>query len=348
MKCVSAQRGLSLVEVMVALALAMILTLGLTQIFVANSQSFRMAEASSRVQETGRLATGFLAREIRNADYWGCLRDLTNLNSTLNDDSAFNVDALMRGLDVEDGVGAGGSDRLALGGVNGNSDIEVTFQPSQQAANLRVNESESFNDGDIVIVTNCKNGDVFEITDVKDANEVVVHNAGSSTGGVGNSTQKLSTNYNDDPNGARVFRPRSQRFYLQDNGGRRELVTDGVNVFGNLSGTGTYSSAVALLEDVQDFQVQLGVDSNGDDRVDSWEDSDGTAAQADSAIAIRYSLLIRSPDDNVTDGGVSYCYPGWLDCESDLTLLTQVAATDTFFYRVYTTTTSLRNRIGGG
>jgi type IV pilus assembly protein PilW len=347
-----AQRGLSLIEVMVALALSLILTLGLTQIFTANSKSFRVAEASARTQEVGRLATMIIGREIRNAAYWGCLGNSGlqdgRLNSILVDDGTYDVGALLRGLDAENNSGAGDSDVLYLGGVDGNSAISVTFQPSTNAANLQVNDNSSFNENDILIVTNCKQGDVFQVTNVNSSNDVVVHNSGNTSDGPGNSTQALSTNYNDDPEGASVFRPRQQRFYLKDNAdGRRELVTDGVGITG--SGIGNFSTPVALLQDVMDFQIQFGVDSSGNGQVNAWEDPKGLTAdgrlQADDTIAVRLSALVRSPEDGITSGGQSYCYPGWVDCEGDNTLLSQAAADDTFLYRAYTTTMTIRNRM---
>ena len=345
------QSGLSIIEVIVALALSLIITLGLTQIFTSNSQSFRVSEASARIQETGRLATSIIGREIRNSSYWGCLgsqgvRD-GRLNSILND-TGFDVGALLRGLDAEDNQGAGNSDVLYLGGVNGNSAVRVTFQPSQQAANLRVDDSDSFNENDILIVTNCSEGDIFQVTNLNTNNEVVVHNSGNVSDGPGNSTQALSTNYNDDPDGASVFRPRQQRFYLQDNAnGARELVTDGVGITG--SGIGNFSTPVALLQDVIDFQIQFGVDGDQDGQVNAWEDPVGLAAagrtQADNTIAVRLSVLVRSPNDGVTDGAQEFCFPGWLDCVADDTLLTTANANDTFLYRVYSTTITMRNRI---
>ena len=166
--------------------------------------------------------------------------------------------------------------------------------------------------------------------------------------GPGNSTQALSTNYNDDPDGASVFRPRQQRFYLQDNAnGARELVTDGVGITG--SGIGNFSTPVALLQDVIDFQIQFGVDGDQDGQVNAWEDPVGLAAagrtQADNTIAVRLSVLVRSPNDGVTDGAQEFCFPGWLDCVADDTLLTTANANDTFLYRVYSTTITMRNRI---
>ncbi|ROQ38809.1 type IV pilus assembly protein PilW [Marinobacter sp. 3-2] len=351
MRISASQAGLSIIEVIVALALSLIITLGLTQIFTSNSQSFRVSEASARIQETGRLATSIIGREIRNASYWGCLgsqgvRD-GRLNSILND-TGFDVGALLRGLDAENDSGVDNSDILYLGGVNGNSQISVTFQPSQQAANLQVDDSDSFNLNDILIVTNCSQGDIFQITNLNTNNEVVVHNSGNVSDGPGNSTQALSTNYNDDPNGASVFRPRQQRFYLQDNGnGTRELVTDGVGISG--SGIGNFSTPVALLQDVIDFQIQFGVDSNQNGQVNNWEDPIGLTVagrtQADNTIAVRISVLVRSPNDGVTDGEQEYCFPGWLDCVANAGLLTTSNANDTFLYRVYSTTISMRNRI---
>ncbi|SFR86452.1 type IV pilus assembly protein PilW [Marinobacter daqiaonensis] len=344
------QRGLSLIEIMVALTLGLILTLGLTQIFVANSQSFRLAEASSRVQESGRIGTSVLSREIRNADYWGCLRDLSELTSILNDSAAFDVEALLRGIDAEDGVGPGNSDRLYLGGVAGNAEASIVFQPALPAATMQVDDPSTIFQDDILIVTNCLSGDIFQVTnDPANNNSVQVnHNTGNAA--PGNATQALSMDYNEDPNGGSIFRPRQQRFYLRDNGaGIRELVIDGVNVNGVSGNTGVFSAPTAIIEHVRDFQLQLGLDTTGNGQVNNWIDPPGLAAagqvQADSALAVRFSFLIRSPEDGVTDGGQSYCYPGWLDCAANPGSETTVAANDTFFYRVYTTTASLRNRI---
>lgn len=351
-KLIRRQSGLSLIEIMVALTLSLILTLGLVHIFTSNSQSFRLAEASSRIQESGRMALGILSREIRNADYWGCLQDTSDLNNMLNTGSSFNVEALMRGVDAENNVGPGGSDMLYLGGVAGGAEAKVTFVPSPGAATMAVDDSSSLTVGDILIVTNCKAGDIFQMTGPSSSSSVqVVHNTGTvSSGGPGNATQTLSLDYNQDPGGGGIFRPRQQRFYLVDNAtdGRRELITDGVNVRAGAT-SGTITGASALMSNVVNFQLQFGVDTNGNGRVNVWEDPIGLTAagrqQADRAIAIRTSFLIRSDRDGLTDGSQSFCFPGWLDCEDDASLLSTAA--DTFLYRVYTTTTSLRNRVGG-
>lgn len=344
------QRGLSLIEIMVALTLSLILTLGLVHIFTANSQSFRLAEASARIQESGRMAMGILSREVRNSDYWGCLRDPSVLNSILN--PVGDVDRLLRGLDAENGTGPDGSDRLILGGAGGTSNAQVQFVPTLGAATMQVNDVSQISQGDILIITNCQAGDILQVSNDPSANNSVQvnHNTGNSQGPPGNETSDLSFDYPKDPNGGQIFTPKQQRFYLRDNNGRRELVTDGVNVrTGGTTNAGAFSTPVALLEDVRNFQVQLGIDINGDGRVNNWNDPGGLDAAgeslADRAVAVRMSFLIRSPQNNVTSGGQSYCFPGWLDCDATPADLTTVADDDRFLYRVYSSTVTLRNRV---
>lgn len=350
MKTIKRQSGLSIIEIMVALTLSLILTLGLVHIFTSNSQSFRMAEASARIQESGRMALGMVAREVRNADYWGCLSsDVSLPDNMLNNDAAFDVDALLRGLDAENGTGPDGSDVLYLGGVEGGARAKVPFAPGAGTATLAVDHVDGDDPlvvGEILVVSSCKSGDLFQVTGVG-VGQVEFQQGGTHS--PGNMTETLGFDYNQDPAGGGIFRPRQQRFYLADTAdGRRELVTDGVHV-GAGAGTGTFSAPSALLSEVMDFQVQFGIDSTGNGRVNAWEDPVGLTVpgqnQADQAIAIRMSFLIRSDRDGLTDGSQSYCFPGWLDCEGDASLLT--TATDTFLYRVYTTTASLRNRAGG-
>ena len=341
------QKGFTIIEIMIALTLSLILVAGLTQIFVANSRTFNVSEASARTQETGRLALSILSREIRNADYWGCQGSegvmAGNIVNMLN--SGAGVDTLLRGLDGENntGPGAGGSDVLILGGTDPNSSRKVVKQPSAQSANIHLSDVTGIDQNDIVLVSNCQRGHMFQVTNDPDKNnsgkKVVVHNKGKVSSGPGNAFKDIQPSYNDDPNGAFLLQPMKRSYYLQDNvtTGRRELVRDGVVLLGT-------AGSVSLFEDVRNFQFQYGRDTNGNGQVNVWSDP-GDPNQADEAIAIRISLLIRSPDDGVTDGGQSYCYPGWLDCASDSNRLTISGTNDTFLYRVYTTTSTLRNRI---
>lgn len=61
------QAGISLIELMIAIALGLVLVAGATQIFMANSQAFRLQSNISATQETGRLGLEMLLADLRRA-----------------------------------------------------------------------------------------------------------------------------------------------------------------------------------------------------------------------------------------------------------------------------------------
>lgn len=63
------QLGLSLVELLVALALAMLLIAGFLQIFMSVRSTYAAIEALARVQENGRFALDVLTQHARQAGY---------------------------------------------------------------------------------------------------------------------------------------------------------------------------------------------------------------------------------------------------------------------------------------
>ncbi len=73
------QRGMSLIELMVAMTVSTLLMLGLAVIFVGNSRSFSENEKASQQIENGRYATAILSAGIRHAGFYGEVADVTNL-----------------------------------------------------------------------------------------------------------------------------------------------------------------------------------------------------------------------------------------------------------------------------
>ena len=73
----SATRGFSLVELMVALLIGLIISIGVVQIFGATRATYQLDESLARAQENGRFALEFLHQDIRHAGYAGCRRDTT-------------------------------------------------------------------------------------------------------------------------------------------------------------------------------------------------------------------------------------------------------------------------------
>ena len=63
------QRGLTLVELMIALGLALLLIAAVGAVFLGNNQTYRAAQDDARIQEVGRYALDLIGRSLRQAGY---------------------------------------------------------------------------------------------------------------------------------------------------------------------------------------------------------------------------------------------------------------------------------------
>lgn len=68
------QRGLSLVELMISIALGLMLMAGVIQMFITTKTSFTVQQGLSRIQETGRMAIEFIGHDLRMASNVGCVK----------------------------------------------------------------------------------------------------------------------------------------------------------------------------------------------------------------------------------------------------------------------------------
>jgi type IV pilus assembly protein PilW len=66
------QRGMTLVELLIALALSLAVLIGLSSVYVAVKQAFRFQENTGRLQEDANFALDAISRELRMAGYGGC------------------------------------------------------------------------------------------------------------------------------------------------------------------------------------------------------------------------------------------------------------------------------------
>ncbi|ROU00672.1 hypothetical protein EB809_07625 [Marinobacter sp. R17] len=357
------QQGLSLVELMVAITLGLIITAGLVQIFSGNRQSFQLAEANSRVQESGRITSEFMSRAVRNADYWGCIPRGNVANKLDNTDSDYAANADL--YDFSDGfmaaqsdgtLGVSGTDIITVRGVGGAGDVVIDEEMPNSSANLKVNTVNGISEGDILLISDCIAGDIFQVTGTQTGAEPGInHNTGNSVSpgngkprdGVdvvvnnncpGNASNCLSKQYNES---AQIFRPYYQRYYIDVANGQRSLF--------RVSGNGATDE---IMDGVWDMQVRVGTDpglSTG--AVSNWIDVNSptalSAAAAENVVAVQISLLVRSPENNVADAPMELCYPGWSDCSTgpNYKVSDEISSDSRQLYRVYTTTATIRNRI---
>lgn len=71
MSALHRQRGVGLVEVMVAMAIGMLLVLGAVTVFMQGRNTSRTSDAVSRMQENVRYALDTIEPDVRMANFWG-------------------------------------------------------------------------------------------------------------------------------------------------------------------------------------------------------------------------------------------------------------------------------------
>ena len=128
------QRGLTLVEIMVALVISLFLLAGLLQMFIGTRQSSRVQENLSRVQENGRFAIDFLSRNIRLAGY----RSRATIEEGRSFEDKFSGVRAIQGTNDD---GTNGSDTLTVafeGESAGQGDI-------RNCLNTQINDSVTSN-----------------------------------------------------------------------------------------------------------------------------------------------------------------------------------------------------------
>lgn len=69
------QRGINLIEIMVAMTIGLFLVLGATTLYVNSKKSSDVDDDIALLQETARYAMSVIETDIRQANYWGLVKD---------------------------------------------------------------------------------------------------------------------------------------------------------------------------------------------------------------------------------------------------------------------------------
>lgn len=88
-------RGVSLIELMIALVIGSILLIGALSVFVSSRNTFRVNETLARIQENARFALDIMEPDLRLASFWG-----RTSSSAFLQGSATAVNAIPFGLGV--------------------------------------------------------------------------------------------------------------------------------------------------------------------------------------------------------------------------------------------------------
>lgn len=160
------QRGLSLVELMVALVLGLVLMGGVIQVMTTSQRSYTELVQQARMQESAKLAMDYIVRDLRNVGYWGCTGNAIPVANAVNN-TTWDVSNILRGWrETETTVPAAyasataDSDIIEMRYVDLNNPFAVT---GQTLAVLGVDRAHNQNDGTVwaVVDSNCAGMGVF-------------------------------------------------------------------------------------------------------------------------------------------------------------------------------------------
>ena len=296
------QKGLTLVEIMIAITLSLILLAGILQIFMSTKQSYNVQQALSRVQENARLLTDVMLRDITSSGYMGCLGATSDMVNTLAD-KTLNFDFAVAIEGTEGGAGA--PDSITIRRVSEATAIPVAQPMENQKAAIVLDKDHmnfsSLEQWDVVTVSDCAGAAVFMVTDIDNTTGAIDHSVGEvADSGHINSGQSNST---DDLE--RIFGSMSAttaKIY--------RVGTTSYQVSPSTAGRNTSSLFVSpggeLVEGVEDLQIQYGLAStpanaNIPTIAEQYVDADEVTDWND-VMSVRISFVINSVDMIIKPG----------------------------------------------
>lgn len=371
-------KGFTLVEVLVAMLIALVGILMMFQIMENAESRKRTTAAGGDAQVAGSIAMYSMERDLRLAgNGFGALPP-TSFNCTVNAHDEVNGGAFtfnLLPLRIIDGA-AGAADQII--NFYGGSDLASLSQAfnasSTTSKSLDVNTGSSrggFMRGDLVLVVSGTTCGLVEITDNTDGDaRTLDHATGTYTRYYAPSqvNTALDADYEYDSGTAPAGNP-TARFnaaagFTVGNGtlynlGRRNLprlnswqITNGnaLTVTDTLHG----GNAVTVGEGIVDLQAEYGLDTDTprDFRVNSWQST--APGNWSQVVAVRVSLLARS--QQYEKANVTTTAPTWAGGAFTMTNVDGGADSNPnsdnnwrrYRYRVYETTIPLRNLIWGG
>lgn len=310
--CARFNRGVTLVELMVAMLLGLIVVGGALSLIAANKQSYRTNEALAQVQESARTAFELLARDIRQAGSTGC--DNSGrvgfvLNSSTNwwqnwaglvgyEGTTANP-AVTIGTATGERVSA--TDSFQIRGTESPGLSIKTHDPS--AATLELNATSAvIANGDILLACDFDHATILQATSYDATAKKVAYTNGP--GAPGNCSKGLGypVDCSSVTGNVYTFRPNSQlaRFaasswYIGNNGRPEE---GGRSLFRRRLGSGGVSVTEEVVAGVTDLQIQYRL--NGSNEFLDASSPNITTAGWDAVNAVQLTLTMRSADAGVT------------------------------------------------
>jgi type IV pilus assembly protein PilW len=365
------QKGLTLIEILIALGLSATITLGLTQLFLASSQTYKLLEGQALVQDAGIFSIEFISRAAQRAGYKGCFSKNGDLYQTFLADIPyeFNLNVGLEGYEgetsawspgiettipktvagVDSNVYVAGTDGAGRG-INTNKIVRgtdiVTFRYistvfNRLAADMPTSTEEidvvpssfEFGTDHMAYIHDCEKGTIFRVTGINAAANIQ-HSSVVDPDGYTNSFSKLAK-FNTFDTDAYVNAIVTKTFFIAPG---LAMNDEGEKPLSLWQKNGI-SAPVEIVEGVEDLQITYGIDTDSDDIPNRYVDADAVL-DFDDVLMIRVQVTTNSVNDvggtkTPSHGCVSS--GGSQECLDGLTY-------DGLLRRTFTQTIALRNQ----
>ena len=362
-------RGLTLVELMVALTTGLLLLGGVIQVFLGMQEANRLQEQQTRLQESMRFASDLLGRQFRMAGFWGCADpNDTNFDFTNHINAAWTASlpgtyngppAASKQLDFNPASAGSLSAVFGADNVSGymtnpwgqnpdtitiagaltpsmrlNADVTGTTDIDVNVVSPNDLSNTAFSARHTVILSDCSKAALFHVTNDPtsadwERQSHAQNSASYNDNGGASSPISFSDTY--EALDSQILVVREYQFALRDD------LTGGAHLYRFDFGQASFE---ALIPGAVGMQIEYGVDTVGNDGVvDTFVPASQVPGWA-NVLSIRVALLLRSDEDNLVEEPQSFYY---IDA-SDNQWKTMTAP-DLHRYRVLIKTVAIRTRI---
>lgn len=311
------QHGLSIVELMVAMTIALVLLTGILQIFISSRATYAAQESLSRVQESARFAMEFMKRDLRMAGNSGCGRrsnfsfsEIDPISGTVKEfgdgEGLYIQRAANTDFDPFDTVDlVTDNDTVVIRTTYMSSDSAPVDGQTEDTADFEISHNRPGLEKDqVAMIYDCRNGfgDIFTITDVQGNTDDFGMPSGGSVVNVAhglsdNVDNRLRNEYSSTANVARV---ESRWFFV----GRRND-----DAPPSLYTRRTTGQTLELVGNVEAIYASVGLRADADDEtVDRYlPAADVSADEWRDVVAIRLRVVSRG--DEVMQEERNFVYP---------------------------------------
>ncbi|MEO1594375.1 MAG: PilW family protein [Pseudomonadota bacterium] len=345
--------GYTLIELLIALTIGAFLVGGILQLYVGSKKSYSTQQALTELQEVGRFSLNMMVRDIRLAGFMGCGNAATVINTLNNGAVNWEYDAATSIVGFEagstfpadfSGLALAGTDALTITRAIP-EDRYVVQSHSPTTATITLDAAHDIQAGEVLAITDCLNTAIFQQTNANAGNTATTIVNASGAGSPGNCTQGLGepldcstatgTPYQYDEDSF-VLRLMSRAYYVGTGASGRSALfrmTLGAN--------GSLGTPVEIADGVVDMELVYGVDTDFDGSIDAYQRANAiSTANWANVLSVQINLLMESTDDRVADNPQSYVL-----FDGTTGSLTPVTPTDRRLRRVYSSTTTIRNRV---